>query len=114
MIVPRRLAASLVAAAAIGVNGCVAGMAASAVGMAVQGARGQPQGNAHLKPEAEKACSAQAARHGAVRIIDVEQRSAIRLVVWGTVDDGKQRRSFECAFGTRVTGFKLRPIAPRG
>ena len=112
---PGRLAPPLLAAAAaLALGGCVAGMAASAVGMAVQGARGEPQGNAHLKPEAMGACTAQAAAYGAVHIIDVEQRSASKLVVWGTVDDGKQRRSFECAFGTRVTGFKLRPIARRG
>ena len=115
MIVPSRLAPLLLAAAAaLALGGCVAGMAASAVGMAVQGARGEPQGNAHLKPAAVSACTARAAPYGAVRIIDVEQRSASKLVVWGTVDDGQQKRSFECAFGTRVTGFKLRPIAPRG
>lgn len=114
MIARRRLAVALVATAALAQGGCVAGMAASAVGMAVQEARGEPQGNQHLKPEAERACGAQAAQLGAVHIIDVEQRSASKLVVWGTVDDGKQKRSFECAFGTKITGFKLRPIAPRG
>jgi hypothetical protein len=34
------------------------------------------------------------------------------MVVWGTVDDGKQKRSFECGFRTKITGFKLRPIKP--
>ena len=31
---------------------------------------------------------------------------------WGTVDDGKQRRSFECHYTTKITGFTLRTIAP--
>ena len=36
-----------------------------------------------------------------------------KIIVWGTVDDGKQRRSFQCDFGTKMTGFKLRPIAAK-
>lgn len=104
----------LLAGGALAVSGCVAGMAASAVGMAARSAQGQPASNQHLKPAATAACSAQASPHGTVRIIDVEQRSANKIIVWGTVDDGKERRSFECAYGTKVTGFKLRPIKPLG
>jgi hypothetical protein len=48
-----------------------------------------------------------------VHIIDVEQRSVDKLVVWGTVDDGKQRRSFQCDFKHKVTGFKLREITTK-
>jgi hypothetical protein len=111
----RRLPALLLlACGAVAVSGCVAGMAASAVGMVARSAQGQPASNEHLKPEAAAACSARASPYGAVRIIDVEQRGASKIVVWGTVDDGKERRSFECAFGTRVTGFKLRAIKPLG
>ena len=106
----RLLASCLLAASAPALGGCVAGMAASAVGMAARSAQGQPASNEHLKPEAEKACRAQAAQYGAVHIIDVEQRAASKIIVWGTVDDGKERRSFECAFGTRVTGLRLRSI----
>jgi hypothetical protein len=94
------------------ISGCVPMMAAEAVSMAASAARGQPQSNAELKPEARQACSDMAARYGAVHVIDVEQHSMSKLIVWGTVDDGKSKRSFECDFGTRITGFKLREITP--
>jgi hypothetical protein len=45
-----------------------------------------------------------------VRVIDVEQRSIDKLVVWGTADDGNQTRSFQCEFKTSITGFKLRDL----
>jgi hypothetical protein len=67
-----------------------------------------------LKPQASAACTARASQYGAVRIIDVEQRSASKIVVWGTAGDGQQRRSFECAYGTSITGFRLRAIKPLG
>jgi hypothetical protein len=86
-------------------------MAAGAVGMAVRSAQGTPASNAHLGPTAVDACTKQAARHGTVRIIDVAQSAVNRITVWGTVEDATQRRSFECAYGTKVTGFKLRQIA---
>ena len=98
-------------AGAVALQGCVAGMAASAVGMAARSARGAPASNEHLKPQASAACSARAAQHGVVKIIDVEQRSEARIVVWGTAGEGTARRSFECAYGTKITGFKLRTIA---
>jgi hypothetical protein len=100
-----------VAAAALG--GCVAGMAASAVGMAARSAQGQPKSNEALQPMARQACTDRASPNGAVHIIDVEQRSSSKIIVWGTVDDGRERRSFECGFGTRITYFRLRPIKPR-
>jgi hypothetical protein len=86
-------------------------MAAGAVGMAARSAQGEPVSNAHLQPTARQACSDRAAQYGAVHIIDVEQRAPDKITVWGTVDDGKQRRSFECGYGTQITGFKLRDIA---
>ena len=107
---PRTLALLPLAACAFALSGCVAGMAASAVGMAAQAAQGRPQSNQHLSGAAEDACTAAASRHGAVAIIDVEQRSPSKIVVWGTVDDGSLRRAFECSFGTKVTDLKLRPI----
>ena len=109
----KRIALCLVAASALALGGCVASLAASAISMAARSAQGRAVSNEHLKPEAERACRAQAAPYGTVQIIDVEQRTASRIIVWGTVDDGGQRRSFECSFGTRVTGFKLRAITPR-
>ena len=94
----------------LALSGCVAGMAVSAAGLAAQSARGTPRSNEHLLPEARKACEAYAAQYGAVHVIDVEQRSVSKIIVWGTVGDDRQRRSFQCDFGTRMTGFKLRPI----
>jgi hypothetical protein len=43
-------------------------------------------------------------------VIDVEQARIDKIIVWGTVDDGQQRRSFQCNFGIRITGFTLREI----
>jgi hypothetical protein len=87
-------------------------MAASAVSMVAQNAQGQPVGNEALHPQAREACSAHAAQFGAVHVIDVQQASMSKIIVWGTVDDGKEKRSFQCDFGTKITGFKLRPITP--
>lgn len=84
----------------------------SALGMAANSARGRPVSNEELKPQAREQCSAQAAKYGAVHVIDVEQRRIDKLIVWGTVDDGKVKQSFQCDFGTKITGFTLRPIKP--
>jgi hypothetical protein len=102
----------LVAALAPALGGCIPMMAASAVSMAASSARGRPVGNEALQPQAREACSAQAARYGTVHVIDVQQASVSKIIVWGTADDGKQKQSFQCDFGTRITGFKLRPITP--
>lgn len=109
----RKVFLLLTAAGGLALGGCVAGMVAGAAGTAVQAARGQPESNAHLQPTAKTECSAYAARHGSVHVIDVEQRSVDRIIVWGTVDDGQQRRSFECGFKSAITYFKLRNIRPR-
>jgi hypothetical protein len=101
-------------AMAMPLGGCVAGLAANAAGMAVRSAQGEPKSNRHLQPQAREACSAHAAKYGTVHIIDVEQRSANRIVVWGTVAQAEERRSFECAFTDKVTGFTLRAIKPQG
>ncbi|HVM23355.1 MAG TPA: hypothetical protein VM308_08685 [Sphingomicrobium sp.] len=107
-----RLPLALPIAAIVGMSsaGCVPMMAASAVSMAAETARGAPVSNAALGPQARDACTAQAKRYGAVHVIDVEQRRIDRIIVWGTVDDGKQKRSFQCDFGTKVDRFTLRPI----
>ena len=102
----------LLVAAVLPLGGCAAAIAANAIGMAAAGAQGREKSNAHLHPAAVTACSDRAAPYGTVHIIDVEQRSASKLIVWGRVDDGAKRRSFECAFGTKITGFKLRAISP--
>jgi len=108
------IALPLIVGAALALGGCVAAIASSAVGMAVRGAKGEPQGNQHLQAGAAKACTAHASQFGTVHIIDVEQSTASKIIVWGTAGEGQARRSFECAFGTNITGFKLRAIASSG
>lgn len=105
---------SLFVGSALALSGCVAGIAASAVGMAVKGAQGEPQSNEQLRPAAAQACSAHAAQYGTVHIIDVEQRTTNRIVVWGTVTEGQERRSFQCTYRTKIVDFKLRAIKQHG
>ncbi|MEO7634450.1 MAG: hypothetical protein ABIS38_02240 [Sphingomicrobium sp.] len=93
-------------------GGCIPMMALSAAQMVAKSARGTPVSNAALKPQAESACSAQAAQYGVVHVIDVTQPKINTIIVWGTAGEGAQKQSFECHFGTRITAFKLRPIAP--
>jgi len=100
----------LIACAAPALSGCVAGMAASAASMAIRSAQGTPQSNTHLKPTAETVCTAHASQFGSVHVIDVQQYSPSKIIVWGTVDNGKAKQSFECGFTTKMSGFKLRPI----
>lgn len=95
----------------LGLTGCVASMAASAVGAAVSASRGRPVSNEGARETAISQCSALAAAYGVVHVIDVEQRSVERMVVWGTTEGHSGRQSFECAFGTKVVGFKIHPIA---
>ncbi len=106
----RTMTLLLTVASGLALGGCVAGMLAGAAGTAARASRGAPESNAHLQPTAKAACSSHAVRYGAVHVIDVEQRSVDRIIVWGTVDDGKRRQSFECGFKTAITYFKLRDI----
>lgn len=87
-------------------------MAASAVSMVGQAAEGRPVSNEALQPQARDACTAQAAQYGTVTVIDVEQHRVNEIIVWGTVGEGTQKRSFECDYGTKITAFKLRTIQP--
>lgn len=111
----RRLIVPLVLTSSFLLSGCVASIAASALGSAVQSARSkQEAGREPLDPQAAReACSSHASQHGEVKIIDVENRSSSKLVVWGTVQKGQQRRSFECGYSGKVSGFKLREIRTR-
>ncbi|WP_300974281.1 hypothetical protein [Sphingomonas sp. LHG3406-1] len=98
-----------VVASALALSGCVASIAAGAIGAA---ARGSQQGrNVYYNDEAVKlaaatACRAQAAPYGTVAIIDIEQRSPTKATVWGTATGSTERRSFECRFDRKVVGFK--------
>ena len=51
---------------------------------------------------AAQACRAHAAQFGTVHIIDLEQRSPSKIVVWGTAT-GSNRRSYT----TRIENFKF-------
>ncbi|HEX8640638.1 MAG TPA: hypothetical protein VF704_05725 [Allosphingosinicella sp.] len=101
----------LLAVSSLGSSGCVAGIAASAVGAAVRAAAPGPV-TEDRRPAARTACEAQAAPHGQVRIIDAEQRADGRVTVWGRVENERQRRAFECRYDRRVTAFRLREIRP--
>lgn len=97
---------------ALPLGGCVASMAASAVSMAVKSARGQAKSNEGQQPAAVQACTTRAEQHGTVKVIDVEQRSTSKIIVYGTAGEDAARRSFECSYGTKITGFRLRAIKP--
>lgn len=93
-------------------GGCVPMMAASAVTTVARSAQGQPVSNEGYQPTARDQCTAQAAQYGVVNVIDVEQHSIDKIIVWGTVGEGTAKRSFECDFTTHISGFKLRSITP--
>lgn len=105
---------ALLPLAALPLGGCAAGIAASAVGAAVRAAEGPERVPAEDPgPAARAACTAHAARHGEVRIIDTVYRGAARLVVWGSVEAEGRRRSFRCRWDGKVVGFTLREIEGR-
>lgn len=95
---------------ALALGGCAAGLAAGALGAAVRS--GQPRASADPDQarSAAEACTARASQLGEVHIIDVERRSPSEVIVWGTVGQDSGRRSFQCNYGDRISGFKLRPI----
>lgn len=106
-----RSALLLLAGSSLALGGCVASMAASAVGAAVRAATPErPLVTQDVRGPAREACQARAAQLGTVRITDAEQRADGRTTVFGTVQDATQRRSFECVYDGRVTGFRLREI----
>ncbi len=104
----------LILAVAVGplLGGCVPIMALRAAQMVGQAATGTPKVNEQLQPDARQACTAMAAQYGTVTVIDVEQHKINQIIVWGTVGEGAQKRSFECDYGTKITAFKLREIHP--
>ena len=93
-------------------GGCAAGLAAGAVGAAVRAAdKPDAPPTEDPGPAARQACTTEAEKHGTVRIIDTEYRSASRLIVWGTVEGPAQpRRSFECRYEGKIVDFKLRGV----
>ena len=101
----------LLATPALGGCAVQAALLAADIAPQIQGPMGTK--NAHLKPQAERECTLRAAQHGSVYIVDVEQRRADRIIVWGSVTDAQQRRrTFECHFTTRLGTFKLGEYLP--
>ena len=107
----RKIPVALIVIAAPALSGCAVQAALLAAELAQDTRPYEGPSNAHLKPAATQACTQQAATHGSVYIVDVQQRYRDRLIVWGSVTDAQQRRrTFECHFTTKVVGFKLRDI----
>jgi hypothetical protein len=101
----------LLASPALGGCALQAAMVAAELVPQIRAPLGTP--NAHLKPVALKQCTERAAQYGSVFIVDVEQRRADRIIVWGSVTDAKQqRRTFECHFTTSLAAFKLGNVLP--
>ena len=111
-IVKRLIPLVLVASISPLLTACLPMMAVSAASMAAQSAGGGKASNAEWQPEARDACAAEAAKYGSVQVNVVEQHKVDQIIVWGLVDDGKETRSFQCDFGTKITGFTLRQIEP--
>ncbi|HEU0134824.1 MAG TPA: hypothetical protein VFR28_08370 [Allosphingosinicella sp.] len=110
----RRPILLLLALAPLPLSGCVAGIAAGAVGAAVRAAD-QPDKppSEDPAPAARAACSARAAPHGDVKIIDVIYRSAAKVVVWGSVESGGRKRSFQCRWDGKIVGFEMKAVGGR-
>lgn len=107
----RKIGLVLILVAAPALGGCVAQAALLAADLSRYIPEPERPSNAHLKPAATKACTQRAAQYGSVFVMDVEQRRADRLVVWGSVTDARQvRRTFECHFTTGLVSFKLREL----
>ena len=104
----RKILLLLIALASPALGGCAvqAALAAAELAPHIRGPVGTS--NAHLKPVAIEQCTARAGQYGSVYIVDVEQRRADRIIVWGSVtDSGQRRRTFECHFTTALARFKL-------
>ena len=109
----RKIPLPLVVFAAPTLGGCAvqAALAAAELAPHIRGPLGPS--NAHLEPAALQACTQRAGQYGSVFVVDVEQRRADRIIVWGSVTDAQQRRrTFECHFTTALARFKLGEILP--
>ena len=98
---------------ALALGGCAAGLAAGALGAAMRSGEEAPSADPNQGRSAAEACRAHASQYGDVHVIDVERRSPSEVIVWGTVGQDPGRRSFQCTYGERISGFKLRRIKPR-
>ena len=108
-----RPALLLALVAGLTLSGCAAAIAAGALGAAARGARGDPyayHNSEPLKLAAAHACRDRAASQGDVHVIDLEQRGARKVIVWGTATGAGGRQSFQCTYTDRITGFRLRRL----
>ena len=109
----QKIALSLILLASPALSGCALQAAMAASQLIQYLPEAERASNAHLRPAALEACTQRAAQHGAVHIVDVEQRRADRIIVWGSVTDPQQqRRAFECHFTTALASFKLGKVLP--
>jgi hypothetical protein len=109
----RKILLALVVFATPALGGCALQAALLAAELAPQIRAPLGPKNAHLRPAAVRACTQRAGQYGSVFIVDVEQRRADRIIVWGSVTDAQQRRRiFECHFTTAIARFKLGEILP--
>ncbi len=93
-------------------SGCVASIAASAVGAAIQAS--QPEEvTEDLRQPAIAACTLRAAEQGEVHIIDSQQRPGGRVIVWGTAEAPGKRQAFECRWRGGIRDFDLRTLPLR-
>jgi hypothetical protein len=109
----RKIPLSLIVFATPALGACAvqAALAAAELAPRIRGPLGPS--NAHLEPEAIQECTQRAGQFGSVFIVNVEQRRADRIIVWGSVTDAQQqRRTFECHFTTALARFKLGEILP--
>ena len=112
-VMMRKILLPLMLIAVPTLSGCAvqAAMMAAQLAPEIRGPMGPK--NAHLRPQAVADCTKQAGQYGTVFIVDVEQRRADRIIVWGSVTDAQaQRRTFECHFTTRMGRFRLGEILP--
>ena len=116
----RKTSFAALAAGTLVLGGCAAGVGQNPLGAilgSVLGGSGgaYPQGgynNQSFQSAAVNACGAYAQqRYGRVAITDVRARSQTTLRVYGTVEvnNGYQRRRFECDFRSdgRITDFDI-------
>ena len=109
----RKILLPLIIFAAPALGGCAVQAALAAAELAPHIRRPLGPSNAHLEPAAVQACTQRAGQYGSVFIVDVEQRRADRIIVWGSVTDAQQRRrTFECHFTTTLARFKLGEVLP--
>ena len=104
----RKILFPLILLAGPALAGCAvqAALLAAEIAPEIRGPMGPK--NEHLQPQALEACKQRAAQYGSVYIVDVEQRRADRIIVWGSVTDAQQRRrTFECHFTTHLSRFNL-------